>query len=63
MLLALVVSCAGCATASPPVSVPPPRLPAPPAELMQPPPSETFSARVQRSLSQWRKTLTESPSD
>lgn len=62
-LLALVLNLSACATASPPVSVPPPKLPAPPAEWMQPPPSETFSARVQRSLSQWHKTLTASPSD
>lgn len=56
----LVVSLAGCATKSTVVIDERPRIPAPPAALMEPPPSEKFSERAQRKLKQWRETLMQS---
>lgn len=60
LLLMLALSLSGCAWRSAPQAPPavePPRLPAPPAALMESPP-QPWLPRVQGSLSQWRQTLT-----
>ena len=56
LLLALVMSLAGCATQSPPV-VSPPSLPPPPAELMEPPKPGLWSENVQALFKQWQQRL------
>lgn len=62
--LVLALSLPGCGTPSqppPPPFVTSPRLPPPDPRLMLPPPSETYSDRVRKSLSDWANKLTDSP--
>lgn len=58
ILIALVLSLSGCATRSP-VLCPEPVLPLAPA-LSEPIPPESYSLFVQRLLSKWEASLTES---
>lgn len=62
VLLLFAVSSVGCATNSP-GAIEPPAMPAPPPELMRPPPSESYSERAQRNIRIWLETLTSSPRD
>lgn len=56
---ALALSATGCSTLSaPPRDVQPPRLPAPPAELMEPPTSGSWSESVLQLFRKWQRLLT-----
>ena len=59
LLIALVSLTACSTTLSPPKPVLPARLPPPPAELMEPPTSESWSENVAALLRRWLKLLTE----
>lgn len=59
LLLVLALSLTGCATQwVQPKPVQPVRLPPPPAELMQPPSSGSWSESVQQLFRRWQKLLT-----
>lgn len=59
LLLALALSLTGCATQwVQPKPVQPARLPPPPAELMEPPSSGSWSESVQQLYRRWQKLLT-----
>lgn len=58
LLLLLALTLTGCATQwAAPRSVAPIRLPAPPAELMEPMPSGSWSESVQQLFRRWLKLL------
>lgn len=74
VLALTLLICAGslqaCATASqqpqqPPTCLPAalPAAPVPPADLMTPPPSDSFSARAAADMRTWQKLLTHSASN
>jgi hypothetical protein len=59
--LPLIASLASCATTSPASTpVQPPRIPQPPASLLQPPGCESYLERAQRNIEAWRSRLTDS---
>lgn len=62
LLPVLLLSLAGCAPLSP-VVVAPPVIPEPPATLMVPPSSESYSESALRLLRGWRLRLTPSATD
>lgn len=61
LLVLLAASSTGCGSLSPPQARPvdPPRVPAPPADLMEPPSSGSWSESVQRLFQKWQRMLTD----
>ena len=59
--LLLALSLTGCASPLPSVNVPPPVTPRPPADLMAPPPSASYSESAQQRIRTWLERLTGSP--
>lgn len=56
-----VISLSACATPSPPSVVEPPKLPAPPAQILEPlPPPGWYSKSAEQNMLKWQELLTNS---